>query len=356
MTSKLFCNSPIFFISLFFFNLFTLPVSAELNLEEKAQDFVLETKQIEIPGYPEAFNPSIVRWKGSLLMCFRVLPNPLDLWISKIGLVWLDENYNPIGEPQLLDTRISNPHIHSRSEDARLFTVGNRLYVTYNDNEEIKHGATRRIYHAELAYDGTLFYEKNREPMLMYEGENKKTWEKNWIPFDYKGTMLFIYSLTPHLILSPVIGSKKCDTLASSEGVFDWSWGTLRGGTPALLVKNEYLSFFHSCKIVKTKQSGNRALHHYFMGAYTFSSEPPFNVTQISPEPIIGKDFYSDQDIYKKIHKHVVFPGGYIMDDRYIWVVYGREDCQVWVVKLDREGLFRSLVPVHSFYEYIANK
>jgi predicted GH43/DUF377 family glycosyl hydrolase len=352
MSTKLFIASLLLIFTILF-HPFMCPLSAGLDLEAKAQSFVLETKKIEIPGYPEAFNPSIVRWKGNLLMCFRVLTNPLDLWVSKIGLIWLDENYNPLGIPQLLDTRVSSPLIPSRSEDARLFTVGDRLFITYNDNEEIRHGATRRIYYAELDYDGALFHEKNREPLLMYEGENKKIWEKNWVPFDYKSTMLFIYSLTPHLILCPVVGSKKCETFASTEGIFDWPWGTMRGGTPALLIENEYLSFFHSCKIVKTKQSNDKALHHYFMGAYTFSSDPPFNVTRISPEPIIGKDFYSDSLIYKKIHKHVVFPGGYVMDKHHIWLVYGREDCQVWVVKLEKEGLFRSLIPVRTFYEYV---
>jgi hypothetical protein len=31
------------------------------DLQDKVQDFVLEEKQIFIPGYPSAFNPSIVR-------------------------------------------------------------------------------------------------------------------------------------------------------------------------------------------------------------------------------------------------------------------------------------------------------
>ena len=36
------------------------------------QDFVLEMKQIAIPGYSCAFNPSIIRWQGSPLLSFRI--------------------------------------------------------------------------------------------------------------------------------------------------------------------------------------------------------------------------------------------------------------------------------------------
>lgn len=48
-------------------------------------------------------------------------------------------------------------------------------------------------------------------------------------------------------------------------------WGKLRGGTPAILVADEYLAFFHRSFIdQKTK------LSWYVMDAYTFASSPPF--------------------------------------------------------------------------------
>lgn len=334
---------------------FGLCADEVLDLETMESSFVLETKQIQIPGYPKAFNPSIVRWNGSLLMCFRYLADPKDLWISKVGLVWLDEEYNPIGTPQLLDTRVSLPHIPSRSEDPRLYVVGNRLFVTYNDNEEKEHGGVRRIYYGELEYDGTTFHEKTHIPLLFWQGADKDTWEKNWIPFEYKNTMHFIYSVTPHFILSPKRKSSSCTTIASTDGGIHWPWGRIRGGTPPYVVGNEYLSFYHSCKVLRSKQTDGKELHHYFMGAYTFSAEPPFHVTQISAEPIIGKEFYSGTT-YKRIHKHVVFPGGYIFDDQHLWVIYGREDSEIWVAKIERAGLFKSLIPVNTFYSYTPQK
>ncbi len=50
------------------------PAQGVIDFEETSRDFVLETRKIEIPGYPHAFNPSIIRWKGELLLTFRYLP------------------------------------------------------------------------------------------------------------------------------------------------------------------------------------------------------------------------------------------------------------------------------------------
>ncbi|MBM3184500.1 MAG: hypothetical protein FJZ64_04265, partial [Chlamydiae bacterium] len=60
-----------------------------LDLETMRQDFVLETKWIRIPGYPDAFNPSILRWQGKLLMCFRTY-HPETRSTHHIALVHLN--------------------------------------------------------------------------------------------------------------------------------------------------------------------------------------------------------------------------------------------------------------------------
>lgn len=100
-----------------------------------------------------------------------------------------------------------------------------------------------------------------------------------------------------------------------------------------------------------TAHSEDKSILHYFMGAYTFSSEPPFAITKISPKPIVGKGFYSGipyTSYYWKKNQRVIFPGGYLYDDDFIWVAYGREDHEIWIVKLNREGLIQSLETVQT--------
>ncbi len=109
------------------------------DLEERLHDFVLETKQINVPGYPYAFNPSIVRWNDLLLLSFRDIPDPKNSFHSRIGVVLLDEAFNPVTPAQILDTQWEDPFpvrlVPSRSEDARLITVGEKLYMVYSDNK-----------------------------------------------------------------------------------------------------------------------------------------------------------------------------------------------------------------------------
>lgn len=222
------------------------------------------------------------------------------------------------------------------------------LYIVYSDNSDptITRGGFR-VHFAELDFDGSCFAIDYPECLHHFEGENKDRREKNWVPFEYNSSLLLAYSLTPHLILYPIYGTGSCKTVATTMGSIQWEWGEPRGGTPGILVGNEYLAFFHSSKELATTHSEGKNILHYFMGAYTFSCEPPFAITKISPEPIVGKNFYKGA-IYKPYWKpvRVVFPCGFLCDDKYIWVAYGRQDHEVWIAKLDKKGLFDSLLPV----------
>ena len=84
---------------------------------------------------------------------------------------------------------------------------------------------------------------------------------------------------------------------------------------------------------------------HYFRGAYTFSRHPPFEGTAVSPQPIVGKGFYHGP-IYERYwgSVRVVFPCGFIYDENYLWVSYGRQDHELWIAKLDKKKLLESLV------------
>lgn len=319
------------------------------DLESMCQPFVLETRQIEIPGYPFAFNPGIVRWNGRLLMSFRVIPNPKQSWNSEIGLVFLNEDFQPVSKAQLISLRNEYSNVPCRAEDARLITLGNRLYMAYDDNMEltISKGGFR-MFIAEIHYDGEHFIADPLEILDRYEGETRELREKAWTPFDYRGNLLLAYSIDPLLIFYPRLdGTGICDTVCRSQCFTEWNWGILRGGTPALLDEEGYFAFFHSSIDMASSHSEGKTICHYFVGAYLFSSEPPFTLLKISPEPIVGKLFYNGKQ-YKPYWKPIrcVFPCGYVTDNKYIWMSYGRNDHECWIAKLDKKGLMNSLVPV----------
>lgn len=329
-------------------------ISAAIDLEENIQGFVLETKQIKIPESPHAFNPSIIRWRGNLLMSYREISTPLSdpnsAANSYIYIVRLDENFDPIGKAQKLSLGLEGEF--SRSEDARLILVAGELYMIYSDNtEKIAREGGFRIHVAKLDDDGEMFQVVATECLSQFQGESSEKREKNWVPFDYEGTLLFAYSLTPLRILRPLLdGSGVCEAYVATRPSIVWEWGELRGGTQALLINDEeYLAFFHSSIHLSTVHSKSEPILHYFMGACLFSSDPPFEMKKISPEPIIGKNFYSGID-YEPYWKpvRVVFPCGFVNSSDFIWVSYGRQDHEIWIAKLDKKELLASLIQVST--------
>ena len=342
-------------ITVFFLHMFSLKADIR-DLNKLRNDFIVETKKIEIPDFPEAFNPSIVRWNNKLLMCFRSY-DPETHSTDSIWFVWLDDEFNPIGDPVVLNRTnefASNP---LQAKDPRLIIVGNQLYVIYSNLYPFEEPVSRMyVGKVEIKEDGS-FNTDSPAPLIFYEGEIRNRKEKNWVPFVFGDVLMLAYSIQPHHIVVPILNPKSsifesektcCMTLANTIGSIKWDWGQLRGGTPALFVNGSYLAFFHSDKAMSTVQSEEVMMNHYFMGAYTFQAEYPFAITGLSHYPIVHKTFY-EGPMYKTWKPlRVVFPSGFIVEGDDIWLLYGRQDHEVWVAKIDKTKLLLSLKPVQK--------
>ncbi len=318
------------------------------DFDKVNQNFILETKKIEIPGHPYAFNPSIVRWRGSLLMSFRTY-NPLTRSTNPFGLVWLNNDFEPISTPQLFELPFKNPVLVSKQQDPRLIIVGEQLFVAYNNIlEHVTQKEMRRMFLAEIHFDGINFTASEPECLEHFEGENQMRYEKNWVPFDYKAQLHLAYSIIPHRILRPHFGTKTCETIFSTKKTFKWNWGVPRGGTQAILDGDHYIAFFHSWVDVPSVQSGGKKITHYVMGAYTFESKPPFALLAATSEPIVAKDFYQPPFYRTWKPLRCVFPSGLLVDENYFWVTYGRQDHESWVIKIDKRKFLKSLTPISA--------
>lgn len=335
-----------FLILTTFFVLQWTPLIGIVDLNEFNENHILENKRIHIPEYPYIFNPSIVRWLDNILMIFRI-NDAQQKRTNQFGLVWLDENFNPCSQVYLLESRNKSPYLPPNEQDPRFIVYQDNLYIAYNNIIGPVELEMRRIFVAQIQYEKNQFFIENPEILISFDTPAKRM-EKNWVPFIWEDKLLLSYSINPHIVLQPTFKNHQCDLIAKTQFSSQWQWGELRGGTPAQLNGEEYLAFFHSYKDMKTIQSKNAKISHYFMGAYTFSGHPPFNITRISSRPIICDDFYEPP--YYKTWKplRVVFPGGFLMDDNFIWIAYGRQDHEVWIAKLDKTQLLNSLVPVES--------
>ncbi|MBS0620314.1 MAG: hypothetical protein JSS61_02515 [Verrucomicrobia bacterium] len=321
----------------------------DLDAIAQKDTIVLQTKRIYLPNYPDAFNPSIIRYGDGYLLTFRYCPDVYyQPWIALIGILLLDENLEPISEPQLISPRSKFTAIPPQGEDVRVFSYRDRLFLIYNDNDEMIYPSPwdrRDMYMAELYSENGYFSLSKPIKLIHEEKYNLFWWQKNWTPFEWKGRLLITYSINPHEILTPNLMSGICFRCYETPAPIEWEWGhPLRCSTPPQLVDGEYLSFFHSWTVMHSTASDQEETFHYFMGAFTFSAEPPFQITKAHNEPIIGKGFYTNSHCFKR----VIFPGGFVVAGDVIHLAYGKDDCEMWIATLDKKALMESLHPIKS--------
>lgn len=313
---------------------------------EKDQGIVVAIKKITFDRFPEAYNPSIIKIDEGFLLTFRNCPDrEHQPWLSDIWVVRLDASLEPIGDPEKLNTRPKKSKTPSQAEDARLFNFRNKFFLIYNDNvDEIffDQGKRRDMFISELFLLDDRFHLSSPLKLRCEEKYNSYLQQKNWIPFEWRNDLYFVYSLIPHEIIYPDLRNGSCYSFYKTTPSVNWDYGSLRGSSAAQLVDGEYLVFLHSGTKVRSFASNDWKIWHYFMGAYTFSAEPPFEITRITPKPIMHEDFYTPS--FRE--KRVVFPGGFAIDGPYIHVAYGKDDYEIWIATLDKEKLKNFLVPV----------
>ncbi|OGN64307.1 MAG: hypothetical protein A3E80_05615 [Chlamydiae bacterium RIFCSPHIGHO2_12_FULL_49_9] len=334
--------------------LFALLLSARLFGQELdlsswvGPELVLSAKQIILPKFPGAFNPSILETDAGYILTFRYCPdNYWNPWVNFIGAALLDDSYNLISEPELLSTGLNTCCVKSQAEDARIFSYQNRIYLIYNDNVEVSrpwYRDRRDLFIAELIYKDGHFSLLHPIKLFYEHRYYSQYWQKNWTPFVWNDRLFLSYSINPHEILFPNLNDGSCYHCYETAAPIPWTLGVIRGSSPAILVDGEYLSFFHSGHQLKSSVSRGGILWHYFMGAYTFSPNPPFQITKFSQEPIVGRGFYAPSHHEKK----VIFPGGFVVSGSKIIVAYGRDDEEIWIAELDKGKLMNSLIPVKS--------
>lgn len=318
------------------------------NLNEiKDKKIITATKRIYFEKYADAYNPSILKVDGGFLMSFRYSPERYTKgWESFIYVVKLNENLDPISEPQVLDCRFGNP-IPSQSEDARLFSYRNKIYLIYNDNEEevwYNYDQRRDMYMAELKQDGDSYCLER--PIKLKHGKNYPgvKAEKNWVPFEWNDQLFITYTINPHEVLLPDLATGICHPIFETSSYMNWIYGPLRGSAPPQLVDGEYLSFFHSSCYCKSPASKGEMVWHYFIGAYTFAANPPFELTRMTPFPLVTKGFYT----YLIYWKRVIFPGGFAVSGNNIYLAYGKDDWEIWIATIDKKELFREMQKLHT--------
>lgn len=302
---------------------------------------IVNSKQIKVPGYPNAYNPSLIPYKDGYLLSFRYIsrcPETVKIRhrtnVSFVGLVRLDKNFKVLEKTvQLLNITSYSPNFSLTAEDARLLKVGPRIFIFFNDLPLLQTPGKFAMYFGEIVEQQGLFVLKEPAKFLNYSLAVQV--EKNWSPFSSGDSLYLIYSDQPRVILEVDLNSGYCQEVTRSTVNWDWNLGEIRGGTPAYLVNDKFLTFFHSSFPAKT--SKGRA---YVMGAYTFDKDPPFTVRTMTHRPLGDMADYTKDNPPK-----IVFPGGMVIQDHLIHVAWGKGDKQIFITTFNKEKLLASMTP-----------
>jgi predicted GH43/DUF377 family glycosyl hydrolase len=297
---------------------------------------VLSVKKIKVPSVAGAYNAALGITERGHLLFFRYdspsLKNDPASFFSNIGCIHLGPDFEPL-EKEFSKIETESPF----SEDARFFQHGKSYFLIYNDL--ISSVANRRGIRI-----GAIDVKKRCLEYVTTLDEGSLKMEKNWTPFSHRGEIQFLHTIHPQKILSLPDPRKNClralTTLPSSELEWTSKWGALKGGTPAVLVDGEYLSFFHS------SFEDRKGIIWYVMGAYTFAANPPFKLNRISPHPLLF------DGIYDTVHQalanprvRAIYPTGLICErGDVIHVSCGENDSGIKIISMDKKALFASLI------------
>lgn len=230
------------------------------------------------------------------------------------------------------------------------------------NNDKLSPGVSNQRKHwAPFIYKKRLLFVHSIEPMQVMEVDEKMTPKNITIKNPYLNTNEVVYGLETSL---------KCSTNCANFDKLNFT-SPLRGGTPAFLVRNQYLAFYHMSTAHNKvppifenykEYKGFSVFAHYAIGAYTFNSDKPFRLQSISRWPITHEMFVPRQE-NKKVSL-IILPitfwlenaDGTIIDfhgedekeesTTIVKIVLGLHDSETVVMSMNLDRLLASLKPI----------
>ncbi len=307
---------------------------------------------VQIPGVHEPYNASLVVYQDHYLLAFRYDKNKYNYDDSQkdkvqqayIGLVELDSTFKVRSAVTTFSSE-RGTKTSSQTEDPRLFTWQDKIYLMYNNSLDGTLSGPRKIFIVEVVPRGDQpGFSFANDFRLRYANETKI--EKNWTPVVDNEQLYFIYDFNKSVVLKiekidAENGEIELVNFANSAAATSlpaWHFGSLSGGTPAvkdpISPEGNLVSVFHSF----TREFDISGLKRkYYMGFVEFSLKDGLLIKRKSQVPVVDPSFYQGRN-----HNHgaqVVFPGGLIIRaDKYI-VAIGQHDESVKILEIPRSAV-----------------
>jgi len=219
-------------------------------------------------------------------------------------------------------------------EDPRAMVVDGRCYVGMATYVQGKHWKIRQAL--TLMSDDLSRFSVAAEPD--YGGnssvpETATEHEKNWL---WLSADRCIYTLEPMQVFG-LNGKLPSEVVP----VKIWRFGRVRGGAPPVRVGDEFFLFFHSSR--PWSDEYGRGRRRYYMGAATMTTEPPFRLTAITPDPLLIGSHHDPRELSSPL---VIFPCGAIYQDGTWLVTMGINDERCGWIKIPHTELCQRLKPL----------
>lgn len=297
---------------------------------------------------------------SSLSKNFQKLSNQIyDLTNS-----WFSENKDSLQ----IDTKLYSFYKFKNNwEDPRLLELSNGKVIAsfaHRNNGQPEIGMT----YAEISFKDGQIYVKHIVKIIVDDPIEGTKDQKNWSPFVYNNELYFSGSIYKNHIIYKISLSEEeinnsdftrigkaiviANTTIDDINEFHWDlcspqiFPCLKGGTQAIQINDDtFLAFFHTYG--NTSIEFNGLLQTYTFGAYTFKAGDDFHITSISTEPIIHESFYQghwlgDGNSFGAID-YVVFPMSFIIEDDFVYLVYGSHDMEGRICKMSLSELLSSM-------------
>jgi predicted GH43/DUF377 family glycosyl hydrolase len=241
-------------------------------------------RKAKTPGL-DYFNPALLRRTDGLWLVTRRSEFLASFQFGQNDLMTfhLDDDHLPLYGKSILVPRFSD---REHFEDPRAFYHAGGLwlsacnFVVFPDRvswtgahqillEINEYWQTERRHDPPYGKNGTSVFEQRGD-------------EKNWLWFSHEEELHLIYLTLPHTVVRWDTSLRPVQEFVTDHWHPAWKWGEPRGGTAPIRVGDEFISFFHSSTPWRPPK------RRYHMGAYAFAASPPYQVTAVTPRPLLS--------------------------------------------------------------------
>ena len=155
--------------------------------------------EVKLAGTASAggYNPSIILWASKTLGTYRFHPDP-KLWRTQLALHDGEKSYIIQPPEKFKDYSL---------EDARIFTFGNKLCISYNCARSVANLSRCVVQYGELKFDGeTWRIIDHKQPLII--GNDFSGMQKNWSFWESDGKLYCAVQRSPEQIVYELDGEK----------------------------------------------------------------------------------------------------------------------------------------------------